>query len=59
MCEILDGSSNPYRCIQQISNFIGPILQGLNAYTGLHAMLLVGEPMPALGGELSTLQYVP
>ncbi|KAJ7798995.1 hypothetical protein B0H13DRAFT_2503957 [Mycena leptocephala] len=33
------------RCIEQISNFIGPILQGLNIYTGLHATLIVGGPM--------------
>jgi hypothetical protein len=25
---------------------VGPILQGLSAYTGLHTTLLVGGPMP-------------
>jgi hypothetical protein len=53
-----DHSSQFCRCIEQISNFIGPILQGLNIYTGLHATLIVGGPMPTLGGELGTLQYV-
>ncbi|KAJ7601397.1 hypothetical protein DFH06DRAFT_1026141, partial [Mycena polygramma] len=40
-----------------LPNFIGPILQGINAITGMHATLIVGGPVPAMGGEISTLHY--
>ncbi|KAJ7700211.1 hypothetical protein B0H16DRAFT_1483971 [Mycena metata] len=45
------------KCIAGIQEFMAPILQGLHAYTGLHATLIVGGPMPNLGGELGTLHF--
>ncbi|KAJ7880231.1 hypothetical protein B0H14DRAFT_2566303 [Mycena olivaceomarginata] len=46
------------KCIANLHNFVGPILQGIHGYTGLHAILIVGGLMPGQGGELSTLQYI-
>ncbi|KAJ7088014.1 hypothetical protein B0H15DRAFT_949828 [Mycena belliarum] len=43
------------KCIARISEFMGPILKGLYEYTGLHATLIVGGPMPSFGGELRSL----
>ncbi|KAJ7669900.1 hypothetical protein DFH06DRAFT_1125309 [Mycena polygramma] len=45
------------RCISAVGSFVGPILQGLNASTGLHATLMLGGPMPAYGGEIRSLHY--
>ncbi|KAJ6547923.1 hypothetical protein DFH09DRAFT_1087392 [Mycena vulgaris] len=39
------------QCIDRLSEFMGPILQGLHDYTGLHATVILGGPMPKLGGE--------
>ncbi|KAJ7800486.1 hypothetical protein B0H14DRAFT_3490662 [Mycena olivaceomarginata] len=44
-------------CIANLHNFVGPILQGIHGYTGLHATLIVGGPMPSQGGELGTLHF--
>ncbi|KAJ7076265.1 hypothetical protein B0H15DRAFT_805711 [Mycena belliarum] len=44
------------RCISHISDFMGPILKGLHDRTGLHATIILGGPMPQLGGELRTVQ---
>ncbi|KAJ7432729.1 hypothetical protein FB451DRAFT_1196827 [Mycena latifolia] len=41
-------------CIRELGPFMGPILEGIQAYTGLHSTLIVGGPMPAYGGELRT-----
>ncbi|KAJ7740407.1 hypothetical protein B0H14DRAFT_2638076 [Mycena olivaceomarginata] len=46
------------KCIANLHNFVGPILQGIHGYTGVHAILIVGGLMPGQGGELSTLQYI-
>ncbi|KAJ6512426.1 hypothetical protein C8R45DRAFT_960429, partial [Mycena sanguinolenta] len=45
------------RCIGNLHSFVGPILQGIHGYTGLHATLIVGGPMPSQGGELGTLHF--
>ncbi|KAJ6468697.1 hypothetical protein C8R47DRAFT_1078276 [Mycena vitilis] len=45
------------RCISAVGSFVGPILQGLNASTGLHATLMLGGPMPTYGGEIRSLHY--
>jgi hypothetical protein len=50
--------SNAHRCIKELGAFMGPILQGLHAYTGLHSTIILGGPMPEFGGELRTTQYV-
>ncbi|KAJ7652316.1 hypothetical protein B0H17DRAFT_1214982 [Mycena rosella] len=42
------------RVRKALGEFMGPILQGLNAYTGLHSTLILGGPMPQFGGELRT-----
>ncbi|KAJ7301534.1 hypothetical protein DFH08DRAFT_978695, partial [Mycena albidolilacea] len=44
-------------CIGNLHEFMGPILQGIHAYTGLHATLIVGGPIPVQGGELGTLHF--
>jgi hypothetical protein len=33
-----------------------PILWGLEEYTGLHSVLIMGGPMPKFGGEIRTVQ---
>ncbi|KAK7053552.1 hypothetical protein R3P38DRAFT_2474319, partial [Favolaschia claudopus] len=43
------------RCIDGVADFVGPILQGLFAHTGLHATLIMGGPIPMFGGEIRTL----
>ncbi|KAJ7665639.1 hypothetical protein B0H17DRAFT_1143312 [Mycena rosella] len=44
-----------YKCIQSVGEFLGPILQGLHAYTGLHSTIMLGGPMPQFSGELDTI----
>jgi hypothetical protein len=46
---------NVYRCIDSVGNFLGPILQGILERTGLHAVVLLGGPIPKYGGELKTV----
>ncbi|KAK7000640.1 hypothetical protein R3P38DRAFT_3218926 [Favolaschia claudopus] len=43
------------RCINGLSEFVAPILRGINGATGLHATLVVGGPIPEFGGELRTI----
>ncbi|KAJ7480222.1 hypothetical protein B0H11DRAFT_2233350 [Mycena galericulata] len=43
------------KCIDRVADFAGPILRGIQEATGMHAVLLVGGPMPKLGGELRTI----
>ncbi|KAJ7676722.1 hypothetical protein DFH06DRAFT_1317333 [Mycena polygramma] len=45
------------RCISSVANFVGPILQGITAHTGMHATLIIGGPVPSSNGELGTLHY--
>ncbi|KAJ7721235.1 hypothetical protein B0H14DRAFT_2642508 [Mycena olivaceomarginata] len=47
-----------YRCIDRISEFMGPILRGVYNYTGCHATVIIGGPMPKYSGELWTVQSV-
>ncbi|KAJ7168430.1 hypothetical protein C8R46DRAFT_1217834 [Mycena filopes] len=43
------------RCIDDVGNFLGPILQGIGDRTGLHSVVLLGGPMPKYDGDLRTL----
>ncbi|KAJ7784200.1 hypothetical protein B0H16DRAFT_1446458 [Mycena metata] len=43
------------KCIDALPDFAGPILRGIQEYTGLHAVLVFGGPMPKYSGELKTL----
>ncbi|KAJ7115655.1 hypothetical protein C8R43DRAFT_961081 [Mycena crocata] len=43
------------RCIDAIPDFVGPILRGLSEYTGMHATLIMGGPMPKYGGDIRTV----
>lgn len=47
-----------YRCIDHVSEFLGPILRGLQEFTGLHSVVILGGPVPKFGGDLRTMQYV-
>ncbi|KAJ7703324.1 hypothetical protein B0H17DRAFT_1194511 [Mycena rosella] len=42
------------RCIKGVGDFMGPILQGVFSYTGLHSTLILGGPMPLYGRQLRT-----
>ncbi|KAJ7742483.1 hypothetical protein DFH07DRAFT_964526 [Mycena maculata] len=42
-------------CIDAIPDFMGPILSGIQDYTGLHLVLVLGGPMPKHGGDLRTV----
>lgn len=44
------------RCIDVFADFMEPILRGLEEYTGLHSVLIMGGPMPKFGGEIRTVQ---
>ncbi|KAK7020342.1 hypothetical protein R3P38DRAFT_2535224 [Favolaschia claudopus] len=43
------------RCINGLSEFMAPILRGINTATGLHATLIMGGPIPEFSGELRTI----
>ncbi|KAJ7883966.1 hypothetical protein B0H13DRAFT_2343915 [Mycena leptocephala] len=43
------------KCIDALPEFIGPILRGIQEYTGLHTVLVCGGPVPKYGGDLRTL----
>ncbi|KAJ7105137.1 hypothetical protein C8R43DRAFT_1140927 [Mycena crocata] len=43
------------KCIDNLPDFVAPILRGIEQYTGLHSVLIVGGPMPKYGGELRTV----
>jgi hypothetical protein len=44
------------RCIDVFADFMEPILRGLEEYTGMHSILIMGGPMPKVGGEIRTVQ---
>ncbi|KAJ7813579.1 hypothetical protein B0H13DRAFT_2382340 [Mycena leptocephala] len=44
------------RCIDALGAFMTPILRGIQEYTGLHSVVLLGGPIPKYGGELRTVQ---
>ncbi|KAJ7444534.1 hypothetical protein B0H11DRAFT_2249990 [Mycena galericulata] len=51
-------SKNPvdrHRCIENLGTFVSPILQGIHERTGLHAVLILGGPIPKYGGDLRTI----
>ncbi|KAJ7711718.1 hypothetical protein B0H16DRAFT_1343518 [Mycena metata] len=43
------------KCIDNVGEFLGPILKGINERTGLHSVVILGGPMPDAGGELRTV----
>ncbi|KAJ6476568.1 hypothetical protein DFH09DRAFT_1108865 [Mycena vulgaris] len=43
------------RCIDTFGRFIAPIMKGLQEYTGLHGLVILGGPMPKYNGELGTV----
>ncbi|KAJ7939406.1 hypothetical protein B0H13DRAFT_2300677 [Mycena leptocephala] len=40
---------------QNLPEFVGPLLRGIQEYTGMHSVLIVGGPVPKFGGELRTI----
>lgn len=46
------------RCIDALPDFLEPIFRGVQEHTGLHAMVILGGPMPKYAGELRTVKYV-
>ncbi|KAJ7116234.1 hypothetical protein C8R43DRAFT_1137910 [Mycena crocata] len=42
-------------CIDEVGNFLSPILQGIMDRTGMHVVAMLGGPMPKYGGELHTV----
>jgi hypothetical protein len=55
---VIIGLTDIHRCINAIPDFMAPILRGLEEHTGLHAVLIMGGPMPRYGGEIRTIQSV-
>ncbi|KAJ6506114.1 hypothetical protein DFH09DRAFT_1334853 [Mycena vulgaris] len=57
--QLTDGPSTApadrQECIDNIGDFMGPILRGIQEHTGCHALLLLGGPMPKYGGDLRTV----
>jgi hypothetical protein len=49
------GALTDNRCIDEVGNFLGPLLQGILECTGLHSVVLLGGPIPKYGGELKTV----
>ena len=47
-----------YRCIQGLTKFIQPILDGVCAAIGWKVTFIAGGPEPAHGGRLNVLRYV-
>ncbi|KAJ7435121.1 hypothetical protein B0H11DRAFT_2295729 [Mycena galericulata] len=43
------------KCIDRVPEFLGPILRGIQEYTGLHSVIVLGGPMPKYGGDLRTI----
>ncbi|KAH7904775.1 hypothetical protein BJ138DRAFT_1106539, partial [Hygrophoropsis aurantiaca] len=43
------------KCIDNLGNFFGPILDGVQALTGLHLVVFAGGPMPKHRRELGTV----
>ncbi|KAJ7707284.1 hypothetical protein B0H16DRAFT_1746505 [Mycena metata] len=44
-----------HACIQNVGDFLGPILLGIYERTGLHSVVLMGGPLPEYGGELQSI----
>ncbi|KAJ7165387.1 hypothetical protein C8R46DRAFT_1035961 [Mycena filopes] len=45
------------RCIEALPDFLEPIFRGVYEHTGLHAMVVLGGPMPKYGGDLRTVNF--
>ncbi|KAJ7789807.1 hypothetical protein B0H14DRAFT_2626821 [Mycena olivaceomarginata] len=43
------------RCINQFRKFMGPIMKGVQEYTGLQGFVVLGGPMPKYNREVGTL----
>ncbi|KAJ7792187.1 hypothetical protein B0H14DRAFT_2624173 [Mycena olivaceomarginata] len=43
------------RCINQFGKFMGPIMKGVQEYTGLQGFVVLGGPMPKYNREVGTL----
>ncbi|KAJ7468411.1 hypothetical protein B0H11DRAFT_2305430 [Mycena galericulata] len=43
------------KCIDAVPGFMGPILAGLQEYTGMQCLLVMGGPIPKYGGEIRTV----
>ncbi|KAJ7765194.1 hypothetical protein B0H16DRAFT_1796443 [Mycena metata] len=44
-------------CIDALPDFLEPIFRGVHEHTGLHAMVILGGPMPKYSGELWTVNF--
>ncbi|KAJ7632084.1 hypothetical protein B0H17DRAFT_1217557 [Mycena rosella] len=43
------------KCIDSLAKFMGPLIKGLQEYTGLHCLVVLGGPMPKHGGAIRTV----
>ncbi|KAJ7470076.1 hypothetical protein B0H11DRAFT_1920231, partial [Mycena galericulata] len=43
------------RCIDAFGPFMVPLMKGLEEYTGLQGMIIMGGPMPKFNGEIGTI----
>jgi hypothetical protein len=43
-------------CIDQLKPFMSALMRGVSEYTGLHAVMVFGGPIPERGGEIATVQ---
>jgi hypothetical protein len=43
-------------CIDALALFMAPLLKGLQEYTGLQGLLVLGGPIPKYNGEIGTVQ---
>jgi len=49
--------SPDHRCIQNLTKFVQPILDGICAVTGWKVSLIAGGPEPSQGGRLNMIRY--
>ena len=50
--------SSTFRCIQNLTRFVQPILDGICAATGWKVSLIAGGPEPSQGGRLNVIRFV-
>ncbi|KAJ7607209.1 hypothetical protein FB45DRAFT_1040474 [Roridomyces roridus] len=43
------------KCIDNLPDFLTAVMTGVAEYTGLHALVLLGGPIPKYGGEITTI----
>ncbi|KAJ7493728.1 hypothetical protein FB451DRAFT_1387877 [Mycena latifolia] len=46
------------KCIDNLGSFITPILCGIQEYTGLYSVIVLGGPIPCFAGALKTISCV-